>query len=313
MLNNQKNGQLRPEAQNWLKEARNVLLGKDEALCSAFIAVLAKGHLLIEDVPGVGKTTLVYIISRLFGFDVSRIQFTNDLLPSDIIGINIFNKNTQSFELKKGPLFGEMILADELNRAGPKTQSALLQAMEERRIHLDGEEFVLSPNFIVMATQNPKHQIGTYPLPESQLDRFFMSLEMGFPHRDYEKQILHREKSIETFKNVARLVSTEELEVIRNQVKQVYFADALTEYILDLLKNGREDSEHSRLLSLRAGKDLVMATQAYAWLCGRDYATADDVQQLLPGVWGHRLGGMKGIRYGQQLTRTIIEKTPINI
>lgn len=313
MLNKEKDYRLRPEVQDWLEEARKVLLGKDEALCLAFISVLSRGHLLIEDVPGVGKTTLVYIISKLFNFELSRIQFTNDLLPSDIIGINIFQKEQQTFLLKKGPLFGELILADELNRATPKTQSALLQGMEERKVSLDGEEFLLPENFIVMATQNPMQQIGTYPLPESQLDRFFMSIEMGFPHREYEKVILHKEKSLETYQTLHSILSKEELIKLQKQVKDIHVNDKLTEYILDLLKTGREQLEQARTLSMRAGKDLLRATQAMAWLRGRDYATADDVQFVLPSVWGHRLGGSKGILFGQQLARSIIEKTPLDI
>lgn len=311
MLNKQ--SQLRPEVQKWLDESRKILLGKDEALCRAFICLLCRGHLLIEDVPGVGKTTLVYLMSRLFGLNVSRIQFTNDLLPSDIIGINIYDKNKHAFELKKGPLFGELILADELNRANPKTQSALLQAMEERRVNLDGQEHILSPEFLVMATQNPNQQIGTYQLPESQLDRFFMSIEMGFPHREFEKIILHQEKSLEIYREIQQKVSLDELQQIRKDVKSVHLADALTEYILDLLKNGREQENQSQSLSMRAGKDLVMATQAHAWLRGRDYATADDVQMILPFVWGHRLGGVKGIRYGQQIAQKLVENTPLDI
>lgn len=313
MLNKISPTQLRPDVQKWLRQSQKVLLGKDEALCRAFICVLTRGHLLIEDVPGVGKTTLVKLISRIFHLNVSRIQFTNDLLASDIIGINIFDRNNHSFEFKSGPLFGELILADELNRANPKTQSALLQAMEERKVHLDGEEHILSPEFIVMATQNPNQQIGTYLLPESQLDRFFMSTEIGFPAREYEKVILHREKSLESYDEIEQMVSINELQQMRAEVKAVHLAEVLSDYILDLLKYGREQEGQKHSLSMRAGKDLVLATQAHAWLHGRDYATALDVQMVLPYIWGHRLGGMKGIRYGQQIVQKLVEDTPLAI
>lgn len=303
---------LNPKMQSILTKTKEHLLGKDDVLLMSFVCVLSGGHLLLEDLPGVGKTTLVYIISRAFDFDISRIQFTNDLLPSDIVGVNIFNQLDSTFQFKPGPLFGELVLADELNRATPKTQSALLQAMEEGRVSIDGKEYDLDSNFLVMATQNPLQQVGTYPLPESQLDRFFMSLELGLPSREYEKKILTMKKGMEHLENIPVMINQKELCLAKEEVEKVYVSEQVGEYILNLLSQGRIQSQGPSL-SLRAGKDIVRASKSLAWIYDRDFVTPGDIQTLVAPIWGHRLGGMKGIRYGQERANELIKKVSVEL
>lgn len=305
--------QLNPKMQNVLEKAKEHLLGKDEVLLMSFVSILSGGHLLLEDLPGVGKTTLVYILSKAFDLNVSRIQFTNDLLPADIVGVSIFNPEKKDFQFKPGPLFGELLLADELNRATPKTQSALLQAMEEGRVSVDGNEYELDDNFLVMATQNPFQQVGTYPLPESQLDRFFMSLELGLPSREYEKKILTMKKGMDHLQDIPVMIDQKELQVAREEIDNVYVSDQIGDYVLNLLSQGRSLDSRGQGLSLRAGKDIVRAAKSLAWVYGRDFITPDDIQALVAPVWGHRLGGMKGIRYGQERANELIQKVPVEL
>jgi MoxR-like ATPase len=305
--------ELNPKMLNVLKKSKEHLLGKDEVLLMSFVSILSEGHLLLEDHPGVGKTTLVYILSKAFDFNVSRIQFTNDLLPSDIVGVSIFNPDKKEFQFKPGPLFGELVLADELNRATPKTQSALLQAMEESRVSVDGKEHMLDANFLVMATQNPFQQVGTYPLPESQLDRFFMSLEVGLPSREYEKKILTMKKGIAHIEDIPVMMNRQEMIEAKKEIADVYVSDQVSEYILNLLSKGRSQDYDSKGLSLRAGKDLVRGAKSLAWIYGRDFIVPDDVQALVPPIWGHRLGGAKGILYGQECAKELIQKVPVEL
>lgn len=305
--------QLNPKMQTVLARAQEHLLGKDDVLLMSFVSVLSKGHLLLEDLPGVGKTTLVYILAKAFDLNVSRVQFTNDLLPADIVGVSIFNPDKKDFQFKPGPLFGELILADELNRATPKTQSALLQAMEEGRVSVDGKEYQLDDHFLVMATQNPFQQIGTYPLPESQLDRFFMSLELGLPSREYEKKILTMKKGMEHLQDIPVMIDQTELLVAKKEIESVYVSDQIGDYVLNLLALGRSLNSRGHGLSLRAGKDIVRAAKSLAWIYGRDFVIPDDIQRLVAPVWGHRLGGMKGIRYGQERANELIQKVPVEV
>lgn len=289
----------------------SIFLGKEEQLKIAFISMLSKGHLLIEDVPGVGKTTLVYLLSHIFGLNLSRIQFTNDLLASDILGTSVFDKQTSSFIFNRGPIFSRMVLGDELNRASPKTQSALLQAMEERYITVDGGEYQLEEPFIVVATQNPLDQIGTNPLPESQLDRFFMSLTIGLPTREYEKKILMGENIREHINGLHSFVSLEEYLSIYKIIQKIHIEDTLIEYVLDFLEYVRENLDNGVKLSLRAGRDILLASKAAAFFEKRDFVTPHDVQFIAPYVLSHRLNSREGLTASQDIIKEALEKVAI--
>lgn len=294
-----------------LDQANEVLLGKNKELRLAITSMIAGGHLLLEDVPGVGKTTLVYLLSHLMGLDLKRIQFTNDLLPGDILGTMIFQKESETFEFRKGPIFGQLILADELNRATPKTQSALLQCMEEGQVTIEGQEFDLEDPFLIVATQNPFFQVGTFQLPESQLDRFFMSLHLDFPAREFEKKILLQTGTRHLIDNLKPIFKAQDVVVMREEIKKVIVSDSLLDYLLDLIEKGRSEFEEGAYLSPRAGKDLVQAARAWAYIGGRDYVVPDDIQEVAPYVLGHRLGGGKGVVYGQGLIHELLKKVPV--
>lgn len=296
----------------FLSTSEEILLGKEHQLKLALTSMICNGHLLIEDVPGVGKTTLVQLTSKLLGIPLSRIQFTNDLLPSDIIGLSIYDKEKGDFRFLKGPLFGHLILADELNRASPKTQSALLQAMEERKVSLDSQTYDLQEPFLVVATQNPGHQIGTFPLPESQLDRFFMSINLDFPSRDDERKILRIEDVRKQIDQLPSGPGPAKLIEQMERAKNVHVSEPLVEYILDLLDYGRTELDHGGSLSPRAGQDALLASKGWAYLHGRDYVTSDDVQQIIPAVWSHRIGGARGRKLGVEDVKRILENTAVD-
>lgn len=302
---------MRDKLQKLLESANEVLLGKNREIELAVSCILSGGHLLIEDVPGVGKTTLVYLLGQLMGLRLNRIQFTNDLLPGDILGTMVYRKEKEEFEFKKGPIFGELILADELNRATPKTQSALLQVMEERRVSVEGMDFELDFPFVIIATQNPFFQVGTFQLPESQLDRFHMSLHLNFPERSFEKQILLQKNSRDLIEGKECLLSREDLKTIRDEIENVTVKEALLDYLLDLMEKGRSEFEEGVYLSPRAGKDLLLGAKAFAYVQGRDFVSPDDVQKVAPHVLGHRLGGSKGVVFGQKIVESLIEKVPV--
>lgn len=289
----------------FISTASHYLKGKERHLSMAFIAVIAKGHLLLEDTPGMGKTTLVHLISKLLDLPLSRIQFTNDLLPADIVGTNIFDQSTGKFIFRKGPLFGELILADELNRATPKTQSALLQAMEEESITVDGETYRLPERFIVMATQNPRGQIGTYPLPESQIDRFFMGLSLGLPGREGEREILKQGDLRQEIAKLQPLKNLPHLSELWQRSQSVELSKALLDYVLDLLEIGRQKYTEATL-SPRAGKDLVLAAQIHAMLLDRKSVYPEDVQAVISSVWSHRLGASAGVAQGEYWSEELI-------
>lgn len=294
-----------------LEAGSKILLGKENQIKKALACVLSNGHLLLEDIPGVGKTTLVHIIGKVLGYDVSRIQFTNDLLPSDVTGLSIFNKETNKFEFIKGPLFNHLILADELNRATAKTQSALLQCMEEENITVDGTTYELEQPFWVLATQNPYEQVGTSYLPESQLDRFFMSLSLDFPEREMEKIIINSNSPKEQLKNFPNGLGKEILDQIFVEITNIHIEEKLLEYILDLLHVGRNKLEKGYSLSPRSGKDLLMAAKAFAWLSGRDYVIPEDIQEVVPNVLGHRLGSSMGVKYGVEESLSLLKEVPL--
>ena len=294
-----------------LELASKILLGKEKQIKKALICALSNGHLLLEDIPGVGKTTLVHLVGKILGYEVSRIQFTNDLLPSDVTGLSIFNQDTNSFEFMKGPLFNNLILADELNRATAKTQSALLQCMEEENITVDGKTYQLDKPFWVLATQNPYEQIGTSFLPESQLDRFFMSLSLDFPDREMEKIILTQKSTTEQLTQFPAGLGKETLDQINSEIHSVHIEDSLLEYVLDILHIGRSKLTRGHSLSPRSGKDLVLASKGSAWMSGRNYVIPEDIQELAPNVLGHRLGGSMGVKHGCDESLSLLKEVPL--
>lgn len=272
----------------FLNETAKVILGKELEFEIALCAFLCNGHILIEDIPGVGKTTFAKTLAKVLGLKYQRIQFTSDLLPSDIIGSQVYNNKTQSFEVYKGPIFSEVVLADELNRASPKTQSSMLEAMEEHQVSIDKETFSLPDPFFVIATQNPHTQIGTHLLPESQLDRFMVKLSLGIPHRDNEKKLIMGFDSSSALLNINNIISEENQNKFKKEVLKVNISEKLAVYILDLLTITR-NSLKLNSLSPRAGIDIANLSKAYAFLQGRDFVIPDDVKKIIPYAISHRL------------------------
>ena len=266
-----------------------VVRGKPEVIRQAVVCLLARGHVLIEDVPGVGKTTLAHALARSLGLAFQRIQFTADLLPSDIIGVSIFNQRDQEFEFRPGPLFAHVVLADEINRATPKTQSALLEAMSERKVSVERKRYTLPRPFVVLATQNPLEYQGTFPLPESQLDRFLMSISIGYPPRDEERDLLLSGGVEDLLAELPPVLGQEDLVDLQEQVTDVRVAPKLVDYMLALAEATRQGGDFLLGASTRAVQDLYRASQALALAEGRPFAVPDDVQRLAPAVLGHRV------------------------
>ncbi|MGH8549346.1 MAG: AAA family ATPase [Methylococcales bacterium] len=272
-----------------IAHAGRVVLGKESQIRLALCCILAKGHLLIEDIPGVGKTTLAHTLARLFGLHFQRIQFTSDLLPADILGANVFDARNHTFHFHPGPIFNEMILADEINRSPPKAQSALLEAMEERQVTVDGETHALPQSFFVIATQNPNEQIGTFPLPESQLDRFLMKIALGYPDRHAERSLLQGTDRRLLIESLPVCLPAEHLHKAQSMVSEVHCSEPLLDYLQSILDFSRGFSEYQLGLSPRAGLALLNASKALAFLEGRDSVLPEDIQSVLAPVAGHRL------------------------
>jgi MoxR-like ATPase len=277
-----------------LAEAGKIILGKDREIRQALACLLAGGHLLIEDLPGVGKTTLAHALARLLGLAFSRIQFTSDLLPADIIGVSIYEREKGIFRFLPGPVFSQVVLADEINRATPKTQSALLEAMEEQQVTVEGETRSLPDPFFVIATQNPAHQIGTFPLPESQLDRFLMRIELGYPDRTAERALLSAGGQREKADQLSAILDAAAIPGLQAKVTQVHAAAPLIDYVQALVEASRQNPCFQHGLSPRAGLAVLSAARAWAWLDGRDMVLPDDVQEVLPAVARHRLRSTQG-------------------
>ena len=278
-----------PSVQRVVQQAGKVILGKEHQIRLALACMLARGHLLIEDLPGVGKTTLAHVLAKLLGLNFHRIQFTSDMLPADIIGVSVYDRDSASFKFHPGPIFAQVILADEVNRATPKTQSALLEAMEEHQVTAEGETRQLPEPFFVIATQNPSHQVGTFPLPESQLDRFLMRIELGYPDRDAERTLLQGVDRRDMIVGLDACLAPGELMELQAGVKNVHAAPALLDYIQALIEHTRRSPEYANGLSPRAALALLASSRAWALIEGRDKVVPEDVQAVLPGVAGHRL------------------------
>lgn len=269
--------------------ANRVILGKDHKIRLALCCLLARGHLLIEDIPGVGKTTLAHTLSKLLGLHYQRIQFTSDILPADILGASVFDAKNLEFKFHPGPVFNQVVLADEINRATPKAQSALLEAMEEYQVTVEGKTYPLPQPFFVIATQNPSHQIGTFPLPESQLDRFLMRIELGYPDAVAERALLLGENRNRLIESLPVVLPPEALQKIQHEVTQVFASDALLDYCQALIVFTRESPEYPCGLSPRGGLALLRAAKAWAYMAGRDAVIPEDLQAVLAAVAGHRL------------------------
>jgi MoxR-like ATPase len=272
-----------------IAQAGEIILGKERQIRLALACMLARGHLLIEDLPGVGKTTLAHVLARTLGLEFHRIQFTSDMLPADIIGVSIFDRQAAAFKFHPGPIFSQLILADEVNRATPKTQSALLEAMEEHQVTAEGETRPLPKPFFVIATQNPSYQVGTFPLPESQLDRFLMRIDLGYPDRAAERQLLQGADRRDLIAALDPRLGPGELAGLQRNVDAVYAAPAILDYIQALVDFTRNSPNYQAGLSPRAALALLHAARAWALLEGRDKVLPEDVQAVLPGVAGHRL------------------------
>jgi len=283
------NGALEQRIPRVVEAVNRVIRGKAEVVEQSVVTLLAGGHLLIEDVPGVGKTTLGRALACAMGGEFRRVQFTSDLLPADILGVNVFDSSSKGFRFRPGPVFSHVLLADEINRTTPRTQSALLQAMEEQQVTLDGITHPLPDPFFVIATQNPIEHHGTYPLPESQMDRFLMRVSMGYPHRDAEKELISDQDRDHPLNRMDPVITPEALAVARRDVKSVSMEDSLLEYLLEIVEATRRHPDLSMGASPRASLSLSRAAKATAYLAGRDFVVPDDIKALADPVLAHRL------------------------
>ncbi len=289
---------VKEKLQALLNQLNTVIVGKPVQVQDCVACLLAGGHLLIEDVPGVGKTTLAHALSRSFGLQFSRVQFTADLMPSDLSGVSIYERQKESFVFHPGPMFAQVLLADEINRASPKTQSALLEAMEEKQVTIEGQTRPLPLPFFVIATQNPHDQLGTYALPESQLDRFHMRISLGYPDRAAERELLKGADRRDMVDTLPAMLAPHELLELQQQVQQVHAAEPLLNYLQDLIAATRSGRWFLQGLSPRAGIAIMRAARAQAFLSGRDYVAPDDIAAILPQTAAHRLIPVSGAGRG---------------
>jgi len=291
--------------------ASQIILGKEAQLRLALACVLARGHLLIEDLPGVGKTTLAHVLARSLGLHFQRIQFTSDMLPADILGVAVYERDSGSFKFHPGPIFSQVILADEVNRSTPKTQSALLEAMEEHQVTAEGETRKLPEPFFVIATQNPSEQVGTFPLPESQLDRFMMRIELGYPDRDAERALLSGADRRDLLATLDPCMSPAELMELQAAVQRIHVAPALLDYVQAIVEHTRRSPDYVAGLSPRAALALVHSARAWAMLEGRDKVLPEDVQAILPGVAAHRLRPAHDVQRRVDVGAQLLAAVPI--
>jgi len=295
-----------------LAQLNQVILGKDAEIRLCIACLLARGHLLIEDMPGVGKTTLAHALAQTLGLSYQRIQFTSDLLPADVIGVSIFDRSGNRFEFQRGPIFAQLVLADEVNRATPKAQSALLEAMEEHQVTVDGRRHALPEPFFVLATQNPSEQVGTFPLPESQLDRFLMRIELGYPDSRHERDLLLGQDRRMLLATLGPILSAADLEQLQAAAGRIHVAAALLDYVQALVAYTRKSGRFHAGLSPRAAIGLLRASQSWALLEGRRSVLPEDVQRVFPAIAVHRLRSTQDwARVDASIGRQIIEDVPI--
>ena len=290
-----------------------MVLGKDREIRLALACLLARGHLLIEDIPGVGKTTLAHALARVLGLSYQRIQFTSDLLPADVIGVSVYDRGTGQFQFHCGPVFAQLVLADEVNRATPKAQSALLEAMEERQVTMDGRSHPLPEPFFVVATQNPAYQVGTFPLPESQLDRFLMRIELGYPAATHERALLRGRDRRDLLSELPAALDADSIQDLQRRVPEQHASDALLDYVQALARASRDGTQFAAGLSTRAVISLLRAAQAWAFLHDHPGVLPEDLQAVLPAVVGHRLRPRETTdrRGPAELARALVEAVPI--
>jgi MoxR-like ATPase len=298
--------------QQLLNQLNTVIVGKSQQVSDCVACLLAGGHLLIEDVPGVGKTTLAHALARSFGLQFSRVQFTADLMPSDLVGVSIYERGREGFVFHPGPVFAQVLLADEINRASPKTQSALLEAMEEKQVTVEGETRALPEPFFVIATQNPHDQLGTYALPESQLDRFHMRLSIGYPDRAAERELLRGQDRRDMLDKLPAALTPADLAALQYTVSQVHTAEPVLEYLQDLVAATRNGQWFAQGLSPRAALAVVRSAKAQAYLSGRDYVAPDDIAAILPQTVAHRLIPVRDAGRGPvEQVRAMLEAIPL--
>lgn len=297
------------------KILNELVLGKENKIELCLCCILAKGHLLIEDLPGMGKTLLAHSLAKALGLAFSRIQFTSDMLPADITGVSVFEVANNSFRFHPGPVFSSVVLADEINRASPKAQSALLEAMEEQQVSVDGTTYSLPEPFFVIATQNPLEHSGTFPLPESQLDRFFMRISLGYPSRSSERTLLEQEDRRDLLAKIESVIDKSKLLAWQDEVKTVKTSHALLDYVQDIIEQSRSQAHFINGISPRAALNLVAGAKAWAMLAGRDYVMPEDVQDVLPAIIGHRLRpamDQEGhVDVGKDPAERLLEITPV--
>jgi MoxR-like ATPase len=303
------------KARELVTNIRQVIKGETPAIEHAVIALLAEGHLLLEDAPGVGKTVLGRSLARSLDCEFARVQGTPDLLPTDLTGVQIFNQKSAAFEFRPGPLHHSVVLVDEVNRATPKTQSALLEAMEERQVSVDGTTYPLPRPYLVIATQNPIELEGTYPLPEAQLDRFLIKTSLGYPDREAEIAILQEQKLAHPLESLKPVLNTAEIVALQQAVRAVTLSDVLTGYVVDLVRYTREKGHGITGVSPRGGLALRRASQARAHLHGRDYVTPEDIQELAPVTLGHRIYSVTDPtgRLGQSLVAEALKEVKVPV
>ncbi|MDR2238856.1 MAG: AAA family ATPase [Zoogloeaceae bacterium] len=297
-----------------VRQAARVVLGKERQIRLALACLLARGHLLIEDLPGVGKTILAHVLAKSLGLDFHRIQCTADMLPADILGVSIYDRERSTFQFHPGPIFAQLVLVDEINRATPRTQSALLEAMEEHQVTCEGETHLLPRPFFVIATQNPSHQIGTFPLPESQLDRFLMRIEIGYPDPEAERALLGGADRRELVADLGPCMTPENLIELQRSLQNVHVSDALIAYVQALVEHTRRAPDFKTGLSPRAGLALLRAARAWALIDHRDLVLPEDIQAVLPAVAGHRLhpaNSAPGAQTAADIATALIGAVPI--
>lgn len=302
---------LAAKLQQAIQQASRIILGKEHQIRLSIACLLARGHLLIEDLPGMGKTTLAHVLAQTLGLQFHRIQFTSDLLPADLLGVSVYDRERNGFVFHPGPIFSQVILADEINRATPKAQSALLEAMEEHQVTAEGETRKLPEPFFVIATQNPSHQVGTFPLPESQLDRFLLCIELGYPDRLAERALFTGQDRRDMLAQLTPLLTAADLAALQTEVTGIHLSEALVDYVQALVAATRQSARFNLGLSPRGGISLIRSAQAWALLHGRHHVVPEDIQAVFVAVAGHRLQSADSNESGNTAARSLLESVAI--